>query len=57
MENVEKMEIRLKECCLTCNDFEASGAIGFLASATNRYIGCSHMNVCYKYLGMKRDDE
>ena len=57
MEDIEKMEIRLKECCLVCKDFAPSGVYGLLRCTGDRYIGCTHMNVCYKYLDTQPHDE
>ena len=53
-EKVKKIEIKLKECCLTCEHFDPSGCIG-LSIATiccgegERVIACGHIAVCSKY--------
>lgn len=51
---VEKIEIKLKDCCLSCEDFNPAGVIGFSCCAIDgkREISCGHMKVCYKYMGL-----
>lgn len=51
---MEKIEIKLKECCLTCKHFDPSGIKGLAYPAVccgepERVIACGHMEVCYKY--------
>ena len=49
---MDKIEIKLKECCLTCEHFDPRGVIGFGMCATldgGREIACWHMKVCAKY--------
>lgn len=50
---MEKMEIKLKECCLTCEHFYLrTDFLGIYCSCENnkREISCVHMPVCKKYL-------
>lgn len=57
---VEKIEIKLKECCLSCEDFNPSGIIlGFSCCGIDgkREIACGHMKVCYKYMELDRGNE
>lgn len=60
---MEKIEIKLKECCLSCEHFDSSGIQGFLSFPSlsccrepERVIACGHMEVCYKYMGLKSQD-
>lgn len=53
---MEKLKITLKECCLDCEDFYATGPFG-LGCANSREIGCAHMPVCYKYRAEKEENE
>lgn len=51
---MEKIEIKLKECCLTCKHFDPSGIKGLAypivcCGEPERVIACGHMEVCYKY--------
>lgn len=47
----KRIEIKLKECCLTCEDFNPLGSFGFGYGLTDdRVIVCDHMKVCWKYL-------
>lgn len=51
---MEKIEIKLKECCLTCEHFDPSGCTGltpsvFCCGEPDRVIACGHMEVCAKY--------
>lgn len=53
---MEKIEIKLKECCLTCKCFDPSGIQGLspysisCCGEPERVIACGHMAVCKKYL-------
>ena len=52
---MKKIEIKLKECCLTCEHFDPSGCVGivptvFCCGEPDRVIACGHMAVCKKYL-------
>lgn len=53
---MEKIEIKLKECCLTCEHFDPNGIIGLTypvytyAEPEERVIACGHMAVCKVYL-------
>lgn len=54
---MKKIEIKLKECCLTCEHFDPSGCIGLVPSVLccgepDRVIACGHMAVCAKYNGI-----
>lgn len=53
---MEKLKITLKECCLDCEDFYATGPFG-LGCATEREIGCAHIPVCYKYRAETEENE
>ena len=51
---MKKIEIKLKECCLTCENFDPSGCSGltpsvFCCGEPDRVISCGHMEVCWKY--------
>lgn len=48
----DKIEIKPKECCLTCEHFMPDGIIGLVYGSpdTKREISCGHMPVCKKYL-------
>lgn len=53
---MEKIKIKLKECCLTCEHFDPSGIKGIVypvvcCGELERVIACGHMEVCCKYLG------
>lgn len=51
-EELEPIKIKLKDCCLTCPDFDPRGVLGFgICASLEREIACGHMAVCYKYLG------
>lgn len=57
---MEKMEIKLKECCLTCDNFYLrTDLIGVYCSCGNdkREISCVHMPVCYKYNNMETKEK
>lgn len=56
---MEKIKIKLKECCLTCEHFDPSGikGLGMYYPALpcgcgepERMISCGHMAVCKMYL-------
>lgn len=52
---MKKIEIKLKECCLTCEHFDPSGCTGlapsvFCCGEPDRVIACGHMAVCKEYL-------
>lgn len=50
---MEKMQIKLKECCLECEHFYLdTGSIGCygVCVSDERKIACVHMPVCYKYI-------
>lgn len=55
---MDKMEIKLKECCLTCEHFylrtDLLGIYGHSLDC-NREISCVHMPVCkiYNAVGVK----
>lgn len=57
---MEKIEIKLKECCLTCEHFDQSGIKGLSWSGFSccgepeRVIACGHMAVCKTYLEDKK---
>lgn len=51
---MEKIKIKLKECCLTCEHFDPGGikGIGYSLGCCvepERVIACGHMEVCWKY--------
>lgn len=49
---MERIEIKLIECCLTCEYFSPYGdAFALCANpfSKKREIACTHMPVCYKY--------
>jgi len=49
---MDKMEIKLKECCLECEKFILDSAIGLgmcLEPGKKRAIACLHIDVCAKY--------
>lgn len=49
---MERMEIKLKECCLECEHFSLDTArLNFYPTCgcTERKIACTHMPVCDKY--------
>lgn len=57
---MKKIEIKLKECCLTCEHFDPSGCVGlspsvFCCGEPDRVIACGHMAVCKKYNGDKTE--
>lgn len=63
---MEKLEIKLKECCLTCENFylrtELLGVYSCGCGMNDkRELSCVHMPVCYKYKlasgGETKDDE
>lgn len=55
---LEPIKIKLKDCCLTCPDFDPRGVIGWGVCAIHeREIACGHMAVCYKYLGLEERHE
>lgn len=48
-----KIKIKLKECCLTCEHFDPKGIKGFgycPPADGKREISCGHMEVCKTYL-------
>lgn len=49
---MEKLEIKLKKCCLTCEHFYMDAAkIGIgCCSPAPRELSCLHMPVCWKYM-------
>lgn len=56
---MKKIEIKLKECCLTCEHFDPSGIQGIspyticapaCCGEYERIIACGHMKVCKTYL-------
>ena len=53
---MKEIEIKLKECCLKCEDFDPSGIQGigpyvYCCGEPDRIIACGHMRVCAKYNG------
>ena len=56
IQKMEKIEIKLKECCLACEHFDLSGIKGLsypvfvCGGEPKRVIACGHMNVCKTYL-------
>lgn len=51
---MEKIKIKLKECCLTCEHFDSSGIKGLVypiscCGEPEHVIACGHMEVCKKY--------
>ncbi len=59
---MERIEIKLKECCLTCEHFSPDGVIGFGMCPLDgkRVIACGHMPVCQRYIiasGGDKNDE
>ncbi len=51
---MEKIKIKLKECCLTCEHFDPQGIKGIYfplecCGEPERVIACGHMEVCWKY--------
>lgn len=57
---MKKIEIKLKECCLTCEHFDPSGCVGiapsvFCCGEPDRVIACGHMEVCEKYNGSEEN--
>lgn len=56
---MKKIEIKLKECCLTCKHFDPSGCVGIVPSVfccgePDRVIACGHMAVCKAYLSEEK---
>lgn len=52
---LDPIEIKLKECCLTCDHFFLdNGKLGFMGCATSgeRGIACIHIPVCGIYNGI-----
>lgn len=49
---MERIEIRLKECCLECEHFYPDGLAGFGYGCYEgkRFIGCLHSAVCMEYI-------
>lgn len=52
---MNKIEIKLKKCCLTCEHFDPSGIKGLsfytaCCGEPDRVIACGHMAVCKTYL-------
>ncbi len=55
---MEKIKIKLRECCLTCEHFDPSGIKGLSmyyappcgCGEIERVIACGHMAVCKMYL-------
>lgn len=52
---MKKIEINLKECCLSCDHFDPSGCTGlspsvFCCGEPDRVIACGHMAVCKEYM-------
>lgn len=53
---MNKIEIKLKECCLTCEHFDPNGMKGLTypvytyCEPLERVIACGHMEVCKTYL-------
>ncbi len=59
---MNKINIKLKECCLTCENFDPSGIKGlspFIACCgePERVIACGHMEVCWKYNAKELDSQ
>lgn len=53
---MERMEIKLEECCLTCEHFKLDmSGLGMFApcDVADRRLACEHMAVCGKYSGEK----
>lgn len=52
---MEKIEIKLKECCLTCEHYYPDGiGMGCYCSISDKWeISCLHMAVCQTYNGHK----
>lgn len=53
---MEKLEIKLKKCCLTCEHFyldAARAGITACAICGPRELSCLHMPVCGKYQAEK----
>lgn len=49
---------KLKECCLTCDQFEFEEEVQEHCSCGDDYkIKCAHMDVCYKYRGCKEESK
>lgn len=49
---MDKLEIKLKDCCLTCDNFYLdNGRIGLIGCGPcgPRWLSCLHMPVCSKY--------
>lgn len=50
---MEKLEIKLKKCCLTCEHFYLDGAKAGITACVlsgSRELSCLHMPVCWKYM-------
>ena len=50
---MDKLEVKLKECCLTCEHFYLdTGKIGIMGCGPcgPRELACLHMLVCGKYM-------
>lgn len=52
---MQKIEVKLKECCLDCDHFDVSGIRGvspyqnYGCGEPDRVIACGHMVVCGRY--------
>ncbi len=59
---MEKIKIKLKECCLNCENFDPSGIQGLYpysftcCGEPERVIACGHMKVCKRYLEYEEKD-
>lgn len=59
---MEKIKIKLKECCLACDNFDSMGIKGIGLSLSccgeqERVIACGHMEVCWKYNTKRLDSQ
>ncbi len=57
---MKKIEIKLKECCLTCEHFDPSVCTWLFAPVLccgepDRVIACGHMEVCKKYSSVESE--
>lgn len=55
---MNKIEIKLKECCLSCEHFDSTGVRNISMTsgyyAGERVIACGHMDVCAMYNGAEK---
>lgn len=58
---MERMEIKLKECCLECDHFDLDYAklnvFPTCGCTDRRKLACTHMQVCHKYIDSEITEE